>query len=507
MNFWVIFLTFSLIAASSVPAIDAEIPLVTGEWAYFALWKLEANGLTGPIFASSRPFERDEIAGIIARIKEGIKNGHLHPTPLESGLIKKLEIEFAGNLDRVGVKARGLFAGETDYQNAGWGQHSASLWGAAEFHPTPNLTLYEEIDVGRGQEIIKTASQRTNPWRWDYTADFRRAYIRFHRKQFEALLGRQSLFWGPGYGGSLILSRNSPAFDMALLSAGFGPVKATAFSAVLDKKWSQRGDPPHRFLADRYLAGHRIDWLVNNRLELGLCELALYGGEARNMELQYMNPLLPYYASQWNSDQDDNVLASADFALRPIDRLKIYGQFLVDDFQYSSDEPHALGYMAGLYLSDPPRLSGTDFRVEYTRIDTRTYTHRIAENQFTHYGWIMGHHLGSDADQLFVELSRMINIDIRLKLMYTYQRQGSRTVEDGYIVENPENADFPTEPAERRHRIGLQFLWEPVRGPQVDISCGGVSIRSQNGDTWEGEVSVKAGFLSGVEWFRRDLRE
>lgn len=511
MNFWVIFLTFSLIAVSSVSAINAAIPLITGEWAYFALWKLEANGLTGPIFASSRPFERDQIADIIAKIKKGIKDGHLHPTPLESGLIKKLEIEFAGNPHSVGLEARGLLTGETDYQNGEWGQHSASIWGAAEFHPTPYIALYEEINVGRGRDRVgaegRTASQRTKPWRWDYTADFRRAYIRFHRKRFEALLGRQSLFWGPGYDGSLILSRNSPAFDMALVAAEFGPVRATAFSAVLDKKWSQRGHPPRRFLADRYLAGHRIDWLVNNRLELGFSEVALYGGEARNMELQYMNPLLPYYAIQWNSDQDDNVLASADFAFRPIDRLKIYGQFLVDDFQYSRDEPHALGYMAGLYFSDPFQLSGTDFRAEYTRIDTRTYTHRIAENQFTHYGWIMGHHLGPDADQLFLELSRMINIDIRLKLMYTYQRQGSRTVEDGYIVGDLENIDFPTDPVERRHRIGLQFLWEPVRGPQVDISCGGVSIRNQDGNTWEGELSFRAGFLLGVEWFKRDLRE
>ncbi|MFC1715107.1 capsule assembly Wzi family protein [Candidatus Poribacteria bacterium] len=508
---FIVFLTFSLVITPTLPAIDAEIPLMTGEWAYFALWKLEANGITGPILASSRPFERDRIAQIVADIKEGIKDGRLDPSPLELDLINKLEAEFARDLSHVGLEARELLAGETDYRDEQWGEHSASMWVAVEFHPTPDIALYEEIDVGRGKERVgadgRTASQRTKTWRWDYTADFRRAYIRFHRKRFEALLGRQSLFWGPAYGGSLILSRNSPALDMALLTARFGPVKATAFSAVLDTKWSERGDPSRRYLADRYLSGHRLDWVVSNRLELGLSEVVLYGGEARNMELQYMNPLLPYYASQWNSDQDDNVLASADFAIRPIDRLKIYGEFLVDDFQYSRDEPNALGYIAGIYFSDPLRLSGTDLRAEYTRIDTRTYTHRIAENQFTHYGWIMGHRLGPDADQFLLELSRMINIDIRLKLMYTYERQGSRTVENGYVVKGLENIDFPSDPVERRHRFGLQFLWEPVRGPQLDISCGGVSIRGQHENTWEGELSIAAGFLSGVEWFRRNLWE
>ena len=496
---------------STLPAIDAEIPLITAEWVYFALWKLEANGLTGPMFSSSRPLERDEITRIISDIKEGIEAGRLHPTPLELSLIRKLEAEFARDLTRVGLEARGLFAGETDYHDDEWGEHSASLWGAAEFHPTPGFTFYEEIDVGRGREMVgaegRTASRRTNPWRWDYTADFRRAYIRFHRKRFEALLGRQALFWGPTYGGSLILSLNSPALDMALLATRFGPVKATAFSAVLDKKWSERGDPPRRYLANRYLSGHRVDWIVSNRLELGLCEVVIYGGEARNMELQYMNPLLPYYASQWNSDQDDNILTSADFAIRPVDRLRIYGQLLVDDFQYDWDEPNAFAYTAGFYLSGPLRLSGTDLRAEYTRIGTRTYTHRITENQFTHYGWIMGHHLGPDADQLLVELSRMINLDIRIKLVYTYERQGSGTVEDRYVIEDLEDIDFPSGPVERRHRFGLQFLWEPVRGPQVDISLGGAFARGQNNNTREKGLSVTVGFLSGMEWSKQDLLE
>ena len=509
-----VILLIAFLISGFAPALSvsdgAYTPLTNGEWVNFALWKLEANGLTGPVFISSRPYERQEIAQIIARVKKRIEDGSLNPTPLELGLINKLETEFAGDLNPQGLEVRELLAGEVDYQDE-WGKASASLWGAASFHPATWVTLYEEIDVKRGREIVgeegRTASRRMNPWRWDYTADFRRAYISLHPERFQALLGRQSLFWGPAYGGSLILSDNSPTFDMLLLEAKFGPVEAAAFSAVLDNKWSQRGNPPYRYLAYRYLSGHRVHWIVNDRVQLGLCELVLYGGEVRDMELQYMNPLLPYYASQWNEDQDDNVLVSADFSVKPVDKLRIYGQFLVDDFQYSGSRPHALGYTGGFYLSDPLRLSGTDLRSEYSRISTFTYTHRLAENQFTHYGWIMGHHLGPDADQLLVELSRMINLDIRLKLRYTYERQGSHTVVDRYVDEDFEHIDFPSGTVERRHNIRLQFLWEPARGPQVDISCGGVFIHSQGNITREGELSVTAGFFSGMEWFRNSFQE
>ena len=493
----------AIVFPAKADSIGANVSLTIGEWVQFVLWKLEANGLTGPIFASSRPFERQEIARIVADMKERIEDGRLNPSSLELGLIRKLEAEFARDLRPEGVEARGLLVGEVDYQDE-WNSPSASLWSAASFHPIPSLMLYEEVDIGKGRGIIgdegETASRRTKTWRWDYTADFRRAYIRgtgiLPVGQFGALLGRQSIFWGPGYGGSLIVSDNSPAFDMVFLKARFGPVKAIAFSAVLDKMWSEHGDPPYRYLANRYLSGHRIDWVVTDRVELGLSELILYGGEARNMELQYINPLLPYYASQWNSNKDDNVLVSADFAVRPIDRLKVYGQFLVDDFNYTDHDPNALGYIAGVYLSDPLGISGTDLRAEYTRIDTWTYTHLETENQFTHYGWVMGHHLGPDADQLFIELSRMINVDARLKLTYAFERQGSRTVADRFRGEDYKRMKFPSGTVERQHSIGLQFLWEPLRGPQINVSCQRVFRR--NNTVRKSELSIAAGLLSGI---------
>lgn len=473
----------------------ANIPPTTGEWVEFALWRLETNGLTGPIYSSSRPFDRNEIAYIVADIRKRIESGDLNPTDIDLQLINKLESEFCSSQDS--LQMRGLLAGETKYYND-WGPHSISVWGAADFNPTPNIELYEELIIAKDRDIFgfegKTASQRTNPWRWDYTADFKRAYARFHREPFEVLLGRQSLFWGPAYTGSLILSDNSPAFDMILLKATFGPVEAISFSAVLDKKWSERGDPPYRYLAHRYLSGHRLDWAVSDRLELGISELILYGGEARNIEIQYVNPILPYYATQWNENKDDNLLASADFALRPIDKLKIYGQLLIDDFQYAGDSPHSLGYIAGFYLSNPLKFSGADLRAEYTRINTWTYTHRVTENQFTHFGWIIGHHLGSDADQWLMELSQIINMDIRLKLIYTYNRQGGHTVEDRYIGENLEEIDFPSGIVEKQHKIKLQFLWEPISGPQVNISCGGIFTRDQGDFQSGGLLNISAGF-------------
>ena len=173
-------LIFIVITASS----GADVSLTTGEWVNSTLWRLEAKGLIKPIFASSRPFEREEIAQIVAITKERIKDGDLKPNDLELALINKLEAEFAGDLKPEGLEIRGSLAGELDYYYYDTSHYlpcewrspetsSISFWGAASFHPTPNITLYEEIDVGRDREIVgdegDTASRRTRYWTVSYT--------------------------------------------------------------------------------------------------------------------------------------------------------------------------------------------------------------------------------------------------------------------------------------------------------------------------------------------------
>ena len=214
-NYYQNLLTFSVIAfflipnySSGIIPTGADVPLTNGDWSHFALWKLGANGLTGPIFLSSKPYGRKDIAEMVAGIRVDIDNDRISPHPHELRLIEKLEKEFAGDLEPEGVDFRILPAFEADYSYSDGiyelktpDKLSPSLWGAASYHPTPNVTFYEEVDIGRYREVLgsegKTASQRLDQWKWDYTADFRRAYIQYQGKRFDVLLGRDFLFWGP----------------------------------------------------------------------------------------------------------------------------------------------------------------------------------------------------------------------------------------------------------------------------------------------------------------------
>ncbi len=479
---------FVFFLSSNVTATNVNEPLINSEWVYYSLWKLEANGLIPSFFFNIRPYNHDQIKSIISDLKNQIENCTITPKPYEVKLINKLANEFS---DESKLKMRGSIS------IAKHKKPSVDLWGSALYQPTDYIELYEEVDVQRGKEVVgkegTTASKRLNTWKFDYTADFQRAFVRFHSKRFEALLGRQTLFWGPGYDGSLIISDNSPPFDMILLGGKFGAIKFVSFSATLDNMWNEHGDPSYRYLANRYLAGHRIDWIINNKIETGLSEVILYGGEAEYMQLYYLNPILPYYANQYNSDLDDNSLVSFDISIKPKKGYKAYFQFLVDDFNYESYDPNALGYIFGIYASDPFGIQKTDFRAEYTRVDSWTYTHLEAENQYTHYGWVIGHHLGPDSDQVLLEICRMLNIDTRLSLSYAFNREGSRTVADRFRGEDYKSMKFPSGKVDKRHTLGLKFLLESPKGIQINTSLKS-SIKE---DSINNEVEFSLGYLFG----------
>ena len=206
----------------------------------------------------------------------------------------------------------------------------ALLLAARYFHAN-GLIFHQEFEVANSTNKYpkqgKTAGQRVNPWYGGYIGDFRRVFIVFPiASRFRIKVGRDAIFWGAGTRSAIGISDNSPNFDLISLQGQIGPVMGTAFTAKLDPMWATR---PRRYLANRYLAGHRLDWQVSRTIQVAISELVLYSGEQRSLEWYYTNPILPYYASQYNSennnrsDSNDNVMFLFDFSFRPLNGWRL----------------------------------------------------------------------------------------------------------------------------------------------------------------------------------------
>ena len=446
-------------------------------WINSALEKLEIDGITGGFHRHTRPRTRRQIAEVIRQAQSRVASGKGKPAPIMLKLLEKLQREFAPELARLsnqedgrGLRARGAIQLRSIRDSSELGP---AYEGAFSYDAGGWMTFYQEFEItnlpGKYPIHGKTASKRLKPWREDFAADFKRVYLRFPISKFELLIGRDQLFWGTGFRGAVGLSDNSPPFDLILLAGKFGKIRGTSFTAQLDQTWHDQG--PRRYLASRYLAGHRLDYQISDRVEIGVSELILYGGEAQGVEWQYFNPILPYYASQYNADKDDNVMFIFEVAVRPIDGFRLYAEYLMDDVQYvKANDPNAVAWLTGLEWNRTLESRRLGIRAEYARVNRWAYTHLVQENQFTHFGSIIGHEIGVDADISYLEGSYLINPDARVHLFLELERQGEAGVEDRYAGEYFRSIPFPSGVVERRHSIGCRFVYEPLCAWQLDLS-------------------------------------
>ena len=446
-------------------------------WVNFALERLETDGVTGGFHRHTRPRTRRQTAEVIRQAQNRIAGGKSKPAPIMIKLLEKLEREFAPELARLsgkedgpGLRARGALQLRSRRNSS---KLRPAYEGAFSYDAGEWMTLYQEFEIsnvpGKYPTHGKTASKRLKPWRGDFAADFKRVYLRFPVSKFELLIGRDQLFWGTGFRGAIGISDNSPPFDLILLTGKFGRIRGTSFTAQLDRTWHDEG--ARRYLASRYLAGHRLDCQINDRVEVGVSELILYGGETQAVEWQYFNPILPYYASQYNADKDDNVMFLFEGAIRPIDGFRLYGEYLMDDVQYvKANDPNAVAWLTGLEWNRALESRRLGLRAEYARVNRWAYTHLVQENQFTHFGSIIGHEIGVDADVSYLEGNYLISADARVNLFFELERQGEAEVEDRYAGEDFRSIPFPSGAVERRHGFGVRFVYEPLRSWQLDCT-------------------------------------
>lgn len=282
----------------------------------------------------------------------------------------------------------------------------------------------------------------------------------------DLMVGRGYMRWGPGYQGNLILSDNPPAFDMIKYSGtidlnefgeGLGKINFTKFFSLLDTLDGQ----------NRYFSGQRLEYKPIDALTLGLSETVII---SEGSSILFYNPLPfipPYYATWWIasmlSPQEVNCNVALDAEVNLTQKIKLYGEWMADDIIFSPEEnpyPSRTGFLAGAYFADPLDTGNTDFRIEYTHINNYVYFPTRPWQDYLYQGEYMGHPLGPDADQLYLELTHRLSDKFNLSLSYNHERHG----------EGQTGIPLPSDPVIANENIFLSGIIEKQQAYQAEIS-------------------------------------
>jgi len=358
-----------------------------GHWAYPALEPLAALGLFPMHLLRAQPLSRGEVARIILRIHASPAREDLGPR--DRALLSDLEAEFAREVTalRVGARAEAI----------GLGLRLGGVAGAAEtptMHPDsrPGPQWLAEFRAGTGALALDVAGGKHVP-------TVQRAAVSAAFGSVSLELGRNSMRWGPGSRGALLLSEDAGPLDMARVVVEIPHIRYTKVAARLEE-------------VGGYLFGTRLDWTVSDRLRVGLSETAV-AFPSQILWYHIVNPfpgvttaLLRFWDIQSRVGGNNNILGAFDFDLVLRPGVLIYGEVTIDDVHlpfppmvppggpFPAVDPSRWGFMAGAFLTDPFGNRRTDVRAEYTRVYNWTYTHHLPTRTYRLRGRSLGHWLG-----------------------------------------------------------------------------------------------------------------
>ena len=330
------------------------------------------------------------------------------------------------------------------------------------------------------------------------------AYLKFNLPWFELQLGQDTLQWGPGYHDSLLISKNPLAMDMLKLQAKYKSVTFTAFTAVLEDMAVD--------INDKYISGHRVEGYFWDRFGFGISEVVVYGNR---FEPGYLNPVNIYLINEQPISRadgrvdgsGDNVLMSVDMRFRPLDDFEIYGELMVDDGNPAANFKHwdtKFGILGGIYLTDPFGIPDTDFHAEYAFINQYAYTHVNPVNVYKHFTTPIGHQIGSDADNLWLELRHRWTDRLETVFGYELERHGSGNIDKEHPADAPKD-DIWTPLSgitQSEHRLSVGANWVVIGKYSLYAEWARVWRRNLGNrwDIYENANEIEAKFLTRIPW-------
>jgi len=500
-------IVFIVLFSPSIFAQSVNLPME--HWAYQFLERLEAKGLFRELSLHTLPLSRLEVAKLLSQVEKQVAADKLKLTTTEFDQFEQLKGEFCDELDSLDVKFNERYR---ERHLLSWREGENVAHGDFDFgmnlevrrgdqfpetERTSHTTLgaivrgtikqslgfhvFVRNTIHRGVEITERNFDPSRGTPINYVGknvytDEAIAYFVWKLPWFELEVGRDRAKWGPGYRGSLMLSAQNPLFDMIKLKAQFNRFQFTSIHGNLNTS-----------LGRKYLAAHRLEIKVFPWLFLAGSEAVIYGN--RGMEFQYLNPIMPYHVAEHHLGDRDNNTIGFDLTAFPIRNFKFYFELFLDDYTLSESMFHYFGnkfaFLSGACWVEPLGLNNLDFRVEYARIEPFVYTHKDPINTYQNYDQSIGHWLGPNADDWFLETNYRPNRDLTLTLSFERVRKGAGDITRAWRPEYGREKHFLAGTVEKRYIYGFKIRDQIFR--DVFVMLKAYAIQRKNFQRVAGE--------------------
>ncbi len=193
---------------------------------------------------------------------------------------------------------------------------------------------------------------------------------------------------------------------------------------------SPENTAPNALLPKKYIAAHYLSFKGIENLEIGLYEAVVFSRE-NGFEWTYLIPVILYRTVEQGLGSPDNVILGFNFGYRPIDRLRLYSQVVLDEFvfdEWFGDNRdwwgNKAGWQLGIQYYDLLGASNWDGQIEWNTVRPYTYTHRDSSSNYVHYNQPLAHPLGANFSEFIISLDGRIDASWSMSTYLIRQRYG-----------------------------------------------------------------------------------
>lgn len=254
-----------------------------------------------------------------------------------------------------------------------------------------------------------------------YLLKLQEGYLKYHTSVSDFMFGNVPLWWGQGFNGALLLSDNISPLTMVRI------YKESPFTFSLP--FHQNGSLTYDFFVSRLegnrelpypvLWGLRIGFKPIPSWEIGIARTAMFGGGDRPVNLK---TIFNSFTGQGENTPKEagNQIAGGDTNFKGHlwnQPFMIYGELYGED--QAGIWPSKLADIVGLYLPEIAGLPGNSIRVEYSedtslpKKESVWYRHHIYSDGYTYHGRIIGHSMGTDADDFLLRWDRYVSVNAK----------------------------------------------------------------------------------------------
>ncbi len=397
---------------------------------YNILSRLEAEGVINDGLLSTRPLSRKEVVRLtreaevnakgqsefIKRLVQDLKQ-RVKPEEFEAGVLKPLDAVYAKYIyTNAAVLSLAYPGAVREKEQALNYNNDGDLYGRNSNYRTGFTSRFD--DLGPFSFYLNPEfSSSDNSER----GVLKKGYGVLGFSWIDIVAGKDSQWWGPGYNGAILQSNNAEPLTMIKFTSPgplqlpwilkyLGPFQYSLFVAKLEK---DRADFP-----EPYLDGLRFDFKPSPYLELGLERIVLLGGRGRPLSTnQWISSFIGTDAHP-NKSESDYTDSESGFDVKvtlPFKRqaVQVYWERDGEDGRMHTPLPYKYADLLGIYLPRVLAFERIGLRAEYATDRPPEgadvwYTHGNYTSGMTYNGMIMGHNMGTNSRDSFLELSYAI---------------------------------------------------------------------------------------------------